>query len=272
MIDTIPARSPIGSHLRAWRQHRRRSQLDLALDAEISQRHLSCLESGRAAPSRDMVVRLAEQLEVPLRARNALLLAAGFAPLYAERRLDAPEMAAARDQVQRILDAHAPHPALAVDRHWNLLLANAAVAPLLAGVDAALLAPPLNVMRLTLHPQGLAPRIANLAVWRAHILARLAAQVTASADAGLAALLAELRQMDAPGGPTIPAAADAIALTLELDTAAGRIAFLTTTTVFGSPTEITLSELAVEVLFPADPVSVERLARLSAPLAATPAP
>lgn len=262
--QSLPARAPIGQHLRAWRQHRRRSQLDLALDAEISQRHLSCLESGRAAPSRDMVLRLADQPEVPLRARNALLLAAGFAPVYAERSLDAPEMAAARAQVQRILDAHAPHPALAVDRHWNLLLANAAVAPLLAGVEAALLTPPLNVMRLTLDPRGLAPRIANLASWRAHILARLAAQVTASADAGLAALLAELRSLPAPEAPDAPVpAADAIALTLELDTAAGRIAFLTTTTVFGSPTEITLSELAVEVLFPADPLSIKRLARLS---------
>lgn len=260
----LPACSPIGTHLRAWRQHRRRSQLDLSLDAAISQRHLSCLESGRAAPSRDMVLRLADQLDVPLRARNALLLAAGFAPAFVERPLDAPEMAPARAQVQRILDAHAPHPALAVDRHWNLLLANAAVAPLLAGIDSALLVPPVNMMRLTLHPDGLAPRIANLPVWRAHILARLAAQVAASADAELGALLTELRAIPAPAGPTTPAAADAIALTLELDTLAGRIAFLTTTTVFGNPNEITLSELAVEVLFPADPVSVERLAKLSA--------
>jgi len=266
--QALPARAAIGAHLRAWRRQRRRSQLDLALDAEISQRHLSCLESGRAAPSRDMVLRLAEQLEVPLRARNTLLLAAGFAPLYAERALDAPEMAPARAQVQRILDAHAPHPALAVDRHWNLLLANAAVAPLLAGVAPALLAPPLNVMRLTLAPGGLAPRIANLGVWRAHILARLAAQLAASADATIGALLAELRAIPAPAGPTPVHEPDAIALTLELDTAAGRIAFLTTTTVFGSPTEITLSELAVEVLFPADPISVERLARLSAAIPA----
>ena len=160
---------PFGAMLRVWRQRRRRSQLDLALDAAVSQRHLSFVESGRASPSREVVVRLAEQLDVPLRERNMLLLAAGYAPLYAERPLDDPAMRAAHEAVELILRAHTPHPALAVDRHWNMVAANASIAALLVGVaDVALLAPPVNVLRLSLHPRGLAPHIANLPEWRAH--------------------------------------------------------------------------------------------------------
>lgn len=259
--------APIGAHLRAWRAHRGRSQLDLSLDAEISQRHLSCVESGRASPSRDMVLRLAEHLRVPLRARNTLLMAAGYAPAFAERPLDAPEMAPARAAVQRILDLHAPHPALAMDRHWNLVLANAAMAPLLDGVtEPSLLAPPVNLLRLAMHPAGLAPRIANLAELRAHMFERLHAQLEASADPGLAALRQELAGYPAPPHkpPAIPSGA--IAVPLELQTREGPISFLSTLTVFGSPSEITLSELAVEAFFPADPESAARLARL------TPAP
>jgi uncharacterized protein (TIGR03382 family) len=199
-IPTSPY-APVGALLRAWRQRRRRSQLDLALDAEISQRHLSFVESGRATPSREMVLRLAEQLDVPLRERNELLLAAGYAPRYPERSLADPDMAAARSAVEAILRAHMPHPALAVDRHWNLLATNDAVAALIAGVaDPALLTPPVNAMRLALHPRGLAPRIANFPEWRAHLLERLRRQVEASAGPGLAALLAELAAFDAPGG------------------------------------------------------------------------
>ena len=209
--DPTDTRLPIGDKLRAWRQRRRLSQLDLALDAEISQRHLSFVESGRAAPSRDMVLRLAATLEVPLRERNALLLAAGYAPLYPEQPLDAPAMAAARDAVERILRAHMPHPALAVDRHWRMVAANEAVAALMAGVaEPALLAPPVNVMRLSLHPRGLAPRIANLPQWRAHLLERLRRQVAASGDRVLAALLEEVRALGAEprrsGAPRRPMA------------------------------------------------------------------
>jgi len=259
-----------GALLRVWRQRRRRSQLDLALDAEVSQRHLSFVESGRATPSREVVMRLAEQLDVPLRGRNALLLAAGYAPLFAERPLDDPAMRAARRAVELILRAHAPHPALAVDRHWHLVAANASVAPLLAGIaDAALLAPPVNVLRLSLHPRGLAPHIANLAEWRAHLLERLRRQVEASADPMLASLLAELAAMDTPptGGSVVatptPHPHGGIVVPLQLDTAQGRLSLISTTTVFGTPVEVTLSELAIEAFYPADDATAERLRRLA---------
>src|SRR5512134_3657524 len=186
------APQPFGAHLRHWRQHRRLSQLDLAQEAEISTRHLSFVETGRSVPSREMVLRLAERLDVPLRERNAMLTAAGYAPMYRERPLDDPALSAARRAVDLVLKGHEPYPALAVDRHWNLLAHNRAVAPFLAGASPVLLAPPVNVLRLSLHPEGLAPRIANLAQWRAHLLARLHQQVAASADRTLAALLEEL--------------------------------------------------------------------------------
>jgi transcriptional regulator with XRE-family HTH domain len=265
---TTSAPSPsFGALLRVWRQRRRRSQLDLALDAEVSQRHLSFVESGRASPSRDVVVRLAEQLDVPLRQRNALLLAAGYAPLYAERPLDDPAMRAARAAVDLILRAHAPHPALAVDRHWRMVAANAAVAPLLAGVaEPTLLVPPVNVLCLALHPRGLAPHVANLPEWRAHLLERLRRQVEASADPVLAALLAELAAYPSPpaGRPApTPHPPGGIAVPLQLDTAAGRLSLISTTTVFGTPVEVTLSELAIEAFFPADDATVERLRQLT---------
>jgi transcriptional regulator with XRE-family HTH domain len=260
--------APIGAQLRNWRLRRRLSQLDLALDAGISQRHLSFVESGRAAPSRDMVLHLAEQLEVPLRERNMLLLAAGFAPRFSDRPLDDPALAAARGVVEAILRAHVPHPALAVDRHWTMVAANEAVAPLLAGVrDAALLRAPVNVLRLSLHPGGLAHAIANLQQWRAHVLGRLRRQVIASADPILAALLTELSDL-APDGrdrTVVEPFKDEIAIPLELDTAQGRLSLISTTTVFGTPTEVTLSELAIEAFYPADGATVERLQRLNQP-------
>jgi len=252
--DPTDAALPIGDRLRAWRQRRRLSQLDLALDAEVSQRHLSFVESGRAAPSREMVLRLAAALDVPLRERNALLLAAGYAPVYPERPLDAPAMAAAREATERILRAHMPFPAMAVDRHWNIVAANDAVAPLLEGVeDASLLAPPINGVRLSLHPRGLAPRIANLPRWRAHILERLRRQVAASGDRTLAALLEEVRGFGAgPEGEHGADADDGVAVPMELDTPRGRLSFLSTTMVFGTPVEVTLSELMVEAFYPAN--------------------
>lgn len=260
--DPTDAKLPIGERLRAWRQRRRRSQLDLALDAEVSQRHLSFVESGRAAPSREMVLRLAATLEVPLRERNALLLAAGYAPVYPERPLDAPDMAAARNAVDRILRAHMPFPAMAVDRHWGIVAANDAVAPLLEGVeDPSLLAPPVNGVRLSLHPRGLAPRIANLPRWRAHILERLRRQVDTSGDRTLAALLEEV---GAFGGPSVHGkdaeTDDGIAVPLELDTPRGRLSLLGTTMVFGTPVEVTLSELMVEAFYPADAETAALLA------------
>jgi len=164
---------PVGDLLREWRQRRRMSQLDLASEAEISTRHLSFLETGRAQPSRDMVLHLAEQLEVPLRERNVLLVAAGFAPVFAERSLEDPALQSARKAVDLVLAGHEPYPALAVDRHWTLIAANGAVGRIIGGADASLLQPPVNVLRLSLHPKGLAPRIVNLPEWRAHLLARL---------------------------------------------------------------------------------------------------
>lgn len=264
----------IGPLLRAWRERRKRSQLDLSLEAGVSQRHLSCVEGGRAAPSREMVLRLAERLEVPLRDRNALLLAAGYAPAFQERPLDDPGLGGARQVVEAILRAHAPHPALAVDRHWKMLSANAAVAPLLAGVrNRALLTPPVNVVRLSLHPRGLAPSIANLAEWRAHLLERLRRQVEASGDPVLAALLAEVSAYPTPKRAlrSAPALAPGgIAVPLLLDSPAGRLALLSTTTVFGTPVEVTLAELAIEAFYPADAATADRLRQLAG--ATPPAP
>src|SRR5690606_36061782 len=178
---------------------RRMSQLALASEAEISTRHLSFVERGRSVPSREMVLRLAERLAVPLRERNAMLVAAGYAPMYRERPLDDPALAAAREAVQLILRSHEPYPALAIDRYWNLLASNAMVAPLLAGVDPSLLQPPVNVLRLSLHPGGLAPRIVNLGQWRHHLFERLRQQIQATGDSKLQALFDELRAY--PAGP-----------------------------------------------------------------------
>ncbi len=265
---SLPSSSPtpIGLQLRDWRRRRRLSQLDLALDAGVSQRHLSFVESGRASPSRDMVLHLAEALDVPLRERNALLLAAGFAPRYAERPLHDPALAAARAVVDAILRAHEPNPALAVDGRWSMVAANAAVPSLLAGVtEPALLRPPVNVLRLSLHPQGLAPAIANLAEWRAHILGRLKRQTQFSGDPALARLLAELTAWGGGEGASGPVTAgENIAVPLELDTAEGRLSLISTTTVFGTPAEVTLSELAIEAFYPADDMSAARLRRLAA--------
>ncbi|HYH44090.1 MAG TPA: helix-turn-helix domain-containing protein, partial [Thermoanaerobaculia bacterium] len=184
------------------------SQLHLALEAEISARHLSFVETGRAQPSRELLLHLAEHLDVPLRDRNALLLAAGYAPAFAERPLADPALDGARQAVDLVLAGHEPYPALAIDRHWTLLAANRAVPPLLAGIAPELLRPPVNVLRLSLHPGGLAPRIANLPEWRRHLLARLRRQVEVSADAGLAELLRELRDDPRLAGAGAEAADD----------------------------------------------------------------
>lgn len=264
---------PVGAQLRAWRQRRRMSQLDLACEAEVSTRHLSYVETGRAAPSREMLLRLAERLEVPLRERNNLLLAAGFAPMYKERRLDDPALQAARTAVERVLRAHEPFPALAVDRHWHLVMANAAVAPLLAGVAPALLEPPVNVLRLSLHPQGLAPRIVNLGQWRGHLLTRLHEQVAASGDAVLADLMRELADYPSPSGIGEHAEAETggIAVPMRLSLPDGRqLSFLSTTTVFGTPVDVTLAELAIEAFLPADDATARAL--LQRPAEPAPAP
>lgn len=268
--------APFGQRLRQWRQQRGWSQLALSLRAEVSARHLSWLESGKAAPSRAMVLRLSEHLDLPPRERNALLAAAGFAPLFRERALADPALAPARAALQRLLDAHEPWPALAVDRHWNLVAANRMLPLLLQGLPPALLAPPMNVLRLSLHPQGLAGMIDPLPPWRAHVLARLARQVAASGDPVLAALHAELAARPLPAGTAdsaretdgaAPGADDELVVPLRLNTPVGRLDFITTVTTFGAPHEVALAELAVETLLPADAATAERLRALHATLA-----
>ncbi|HEX9462594.1 MAG TPA: helix-turn-helix transcriptional regulator [Alphaproteobacteria bacterium] len=253
---------PFGDLLREWRQRRRVSQLDLALDAEISARHLSFVETGRSQPSREMVLRLAERLEVPLRERNQLLVSAGYAPVFPERPLGDPALQAARKAIDLVLAGHEPYPALAVDRHWNLVSANAAVTRLIADVAAPLMKPPVNVLRLSLHPDGLAPRIANLAEWRAHLLARLRQQIEISADPVLAELLSELSAYKAPASRTPPAVDSeygGVVVPFRLHTDGGVLSFISTTTVFGTPVDITLSELALESFFPADAATADAL-------------
>lgn len=257
----------IGTLVRHWRRRRRLSQLDLASEAEISQRHLSFVESGRSAPSRDMVMRLAEHLSIPLRERNALLVAAGFAPVYRERGLDDGGLVAARRAVELILAAHEPHPALALDRHWQLVAANRAVAPLLSGVDERLLRPPVNVLRASLHPLGVAPRIVNFREWRAHVLSRLTQQIDSSGDPALITLLDELTSYPVPPGARPhrlgePSTIGGIAVPLELALEAGTLRFLSTTTVFGTALDVTLSELAIESFFPADEETAVLIRRL----------
>jgi transcriptional regulator with XRE-family HTH domain len=252
----------IGALLRDWRSRRHLSQLALATEARISTRHLSYLETGRARPSRDMVLHLAEHLDVPLRERNVLLAAAGFAPVFPQRGLDDPALGPAMGAVRTLLAAHEPFPALAVDRHWSILAANRAVPPLLEGVAPALLAPPANALRISLHAEGLAPRIRNLAEWRDHVLARLARQVAATADPVLAALRDELAAYPAPAPLSGAPATPGVAVPLRLAVGEAELSLISTTTVFGTPLDVTLAELALETFLPADAASAEMLRAL----------
>jgi transcriptional regulator with XRE-family HTH domain len=260
MATTVAATRPVGELLREWRQRRRLSQLELALQGDVSARHLSFIETGRASPSRDMVLHLAEHLEVPLRERNTLLLAAGYAPAFPERPLEDPALAGARQAMELVLAGHEPYPALAVDRHWTVVAANRAVARFMAYAAPALLQPPVNVLRLSLHPDGVASRIANLAEWRAHVFDRLRRQVERTADPVLAELLRELRaypcsEPELPPAPGPPA----VVIPLSLRTPDGMLNFISTTMVFGTPLDITLSELALETFFPADAATAAHL-------------
>lgn len=242
------------------------SQLDLACEADISSRHLSFLETGRSLPSREMVIHLAERLEIPLRERNVLLVAAGYAPVFPERPLEDPALRSAREAVGLVLKGHEPYPALAIDRHWTLAAANDAASRLLSGVEPELLRPPVNVLRLSLHPSGLAPRIANLAEWRSHLLARLRHQMELTADNSLAELMRELADYPAPGGAG-KSHADrehaGVVVPFQLITEGGTLSFISTTTVFGTPVDVTLSELAIESFFPADPATAKALRGLA---------
>lgn len=245
--------SSFGEQLRAWRQRRRLSQLDLASEAGVSTRHLSFVETGRAAPSREMVLQLAEHLQLPLREQNALLVAAGFAPVFRERRLDHPDLAAARAAVEMVLRGHEPNPALAIDRRWTLLSANGTAMKLMGSVAPALLTPPVNVLRVSLHPDGLATRIVNLNEWRAHTFARLERHIDATADAALVDLLAELRAYPGGGAHAQPLRDAAPVVTpLKLKVDGGVLSLISVTSVFGMPQDVTLDELAMESFFPAD--------------------
>lgn len=259
---------PVGDLLRVWRQRRRMSQLDLACEAEVSTRHLSFVETGRSVPSREMVLHLAERMEIPLRERNTLLVAAGYAPVYPEKPLADPAYSAARKAIDRILEGHEPYPALAIDRHWNLVASNSAVMRLLVGVSAELLQPPLNVLRLSLHPSGIAPRIANFLQWRSHLLTRLRHQIETTADPILMDLLKELQEYPAPEGvpgtPGIGGEFAGIIVPLQLITDSGILSLLSTTTVFGTPVDVTLAEIALESFFPADADSAAILRQGSA--------
>lgn len=258
-----PAPTQVGSLLRGWRQHRRLSQLELANEAEVSTRHLSCVETGRARPSRAFVLHVAEHLDLPLRARNELLLAAGYAPVYGHTDLEAPEMAPVREALDLVLGHAEPFPALAVDRHWELVRANAGLLLLLEGVAPHLLEPPVNVLRVSLHPDGMAPRVEDFASFSGHVLTGLRRQAAALDDPVLQSLHDELS-----GYPGVSAAAPmtqpaGVVLPLRLRTSSGLLSFLTTVARFGTAADVTVAELSVESFFPADEATAVAVRRAS---------
>jgi transcriptional regulator with XRE-family HTH domain len=247
-----------GVLLRQWRQQRRMTQIELALAADSSTRHLSCLETGRAEPSREIIGRFARCLNVPLRDQNALLLSAGFAPAFPERSVS--ELEAAKRAMDRVLQAHLPYPAFAVDRHWNVVLSNSALPELYEGVSDELRRRPINAVRLVLHPDGMGPRILNYAEWQAYTVQLLRSQVQKQPDAGIQALLAEVLAYPAPTGSNRGQPFDdaqRLATPIRIATRFGTVSFLNTLTVFGTPSDVTLAELALEMLFAADEETVE---------------
>nr|WP_042194656.1 helix-turn-helix transcriptional regulator [Kibdelosporangium sp. MJ126-NF4]CEL21460.1 helix-turn-helix domain protein [Kibdelosporangium sp. MJ126-NF4]CTQ95973.1 helix-turn-helix domain protein [Kibdelosporangium sp. MJ126-NF4] len=251
---------PVGELLRQWREQRRLSQLDLSIQADISTRHLSFVETGRSSPSREMVLHLADELDVPLRDRNRLLLAAGYAPVYGETSLDAPEMMAVRTAVRRIMAGHEPYPACVVDRRWNLVDSNAATTLFTAEVAPELLKPPINTMRLSLHPKGMAPRIRNLGEWRAHLLARLRREIAVTADEGLRELYQEAMSYPCDEPEVHPD--NHVVVPLRIAYQDTELAFLSMIAMFGTPADITVDELAIESFFPADDETAEVLTAL----------
>jgi transcriptional regulator with XRE-family HTH domain len=241
---------PVGTLLREWRQRRRLSQLNLAIGADVSARHLSFVETGRSRPSSELILRLTEHLDVPLRERNALLLAGGYAPAYPEHGLDEPDLEAVRFALRRVLTGHEPYPAVVVNRWWELVEANPSVTVLTAGTAPWLLERPVNVLRLSLHPDGMAPRITNLSQWRAHLLARLRRQLAATGDRRLGGQLEELHGY--PGGENEPAAVDEVVVPLRYRHGGKELSFLSVTAVIGTPMDVTVAELAIESVYPAD--------------------
>jgi transcriptional regulator with XRE-family HTH domain len=254
---------PVGEMLRSWRRRRSLSQLELSLNAGVSSRHLSFLETGRARPSREMVLHLAEELEVPPRERNTLLLAAGFAPLYTERSLQEPEMELVRGAIDRFLRAHEPYPALVVDRHHDLLASNDALGMLLEGVSPELLEAPANALRIALHPRGMAPRTLNFGEWSAHLMQRLHREMQITADPRLESLHDELAGY--PGVELTPpqgvVQAQDIVLPVRLRDGDRELAFFSTLSTFGTAVDITLAELSIEAFYPANAHTANRLLR-----------
>ncbi|WP_405762892.1 helix-turn-helix domain-containing protein [Streptomyces sp. NBC_00045] len=258
----------VGPLLRTWRERRGISQLELAGRADSSSRHISFIENGRSRPSRDMVLRLADHLDVPVRDRNALLLAAGYAPHYAQTPLDDPSMGTLREGLERLLTGYEPYPALIVDAAYDVVAANRGIAMLLDGLPGHLLAPPLNAMRITLHPEGLAPRIRNLGEWRGHLLAQMERQIALSRSAPLRALYEEVAGYPVPGRPPGDAGAEPeeavpyVALPLVIEHDGQVLSFVSSIATFNTPMDVTVAELAIETLLPADPATVKYLRSL----------
>lgn len=259
--------APLGNLLRTWRARRHMTQLDLALQTGISARHLSFVETGRAQPSREMLSRLAEQLNMPRRERNELFAAAGFAPVFPERALTDPTMAAARKAIDLIISGHRPFPAFAINRHWDLIASNGVLTPFLGSVSPQLLKAPVNSMRLTLHPDGLGARLADYHEWRGHVLEKLRRQIAVSADVVLIELFNEVRGYEMPPAPRTHSkrweehVGEPFVLPFRLVTDFGLLSFFTTTTVFGSPLDVTLEEMSIELFYPADSETASVLTR-----------
>jgi transcriptional regulator with XRE-family HTH domain len=264
-MATVISQPSIGPALREWRERRRLTQLELALDAGISTRHLSFVETGRSLPGREMLLRVFEQLEVPFREQNQLLLASGYAPAFPERSLEDPELLRVREALDQILAGHEPYPAVVVDRAWNLVAANSAMRDLTAEVeiDPALLEPPVNVLRVGFHPRGVAPLIVNLGQWRSHFCQRLERQVAVTGDPDLAALLQEIAGYPVPGAEPDPApdpeASQMLGPVRFRAPGGGELAFFGMFATFDTPFEVTTSELAMELLFPADGATADAL-------------
>jgi transcriptional regulator with XRE-family HTH domain len=253
---------PVGVILRSWRERRRLSQLQLAMQAEISARHLSFIETSRAKPSREMIVHLSEQLDVPLRERNHMLLVAGYAPAYPQSPLGAPGMAPIRNAIDSIMQT--PYPTAIIDRRWNLVQMNAATALITEEIDAALLEPPINTLRVAIHPRGMAPRIVNFAEWSAHLLDRLRREAQFYGDPELIRLYDELSAYEGVGeAHTVDGTVNDFALTLRLRVRDRELAFFSTIATFGSPVDVTVAELMVETFFPADAQTAQALSQLA---------
>jgi len=252
----------IGPLLRAWREQRRVTQLELALRADSSARHISFVETGRSRPSEEMVLRLAEHLDVPVRERNALLLAAGYAPRYPETPMDDPALDAVREGIERLIQGYEPYPALVFDAEYHVVAANRGIAMFLDGVPAALLEPPLNTMRLTLHPQGLAPRIRNLREWRGHLLDQMRRQIALRRSESLRKLYEEVAAYPLPESDDSPEQADPVphfALPMRIEHEGRTLSFVSSTSTFNTPMDVTVAELAIETFLPADPATAKYL-------------